>query len=139
MPKPPHWPINALFYSIIDHFGYQVEEFDEEHLEGPQVVRVEALDEVVGQDPLLLGSLLLVQDEGVEAGDDVLDFAALPHLEDGVRCVEHQGLEVCWCSRRTNLLLFQILLGYYPKPWAYICVHMFGLRLPQMAWLGVFP
>ena len=41
----------------------------------------------------ILVALLLVQDESVQSGNDVLDFSPLPDFEDGVRNVEHEALE----------------------------------------------
>ncbi len=54
---------------------------------------VEALNEVVGQDPFLVRPFTLVQDQLVQPGDDGPDFAAFPSLEDGVREVKHESLD----------------------------------------------
>ena len=45
------------------HHVDEVEELHEEHLERPEVVRVHALHHVVRQDSLLLGAVLLAQDD----------------------------------------------------------------------------
>ena len=63
----------------------EVEELDEEHPQRPEVVRAEAVDEVLGQDALLLGAVPPVQDQLVQVRDDILHLATLPRLKFNLR------------------------------------------------------
>ena len=63
----------------------EVEKLDKEHSKSPEVVRAEAVDEVLGQDALLLGAVPPVQDQLVQVRDDILHLAALPRLKFNLR------------------------------------------------------
>ena len=57
-------------------------------------MRAQTLDEICGQDLLLLPPVLLLEDQPVQARHDALDLAALPGLEDPVRKVKQAALDI---------------------------------------------
>jgi hypothetical protein len=56
-------------------------------------VAVKTFNEIIRQNSLLFTSLLLVEDQLIQSGDDGTNFAALPGLENGVREVKDETLK----------------------------------------------
>ncbi len=54
---------------------------------------VKTFNEIIRQNSFLFASLLLVEDQLVQSGDDGTNFAALPGLENGVREVKDETLK----------------------------------------------
>ena len=71
----------------------EVHDLRQEDLDGPDIMSVEIVHQILGQNFLLAGAVRPVDNYGVEAGDDPCDLAALPGLAEEVRDVEETGLE----------------------------------------------
>ena len=54
---------------------------------------VKTFNEIIRQNSFLFASLLLVEDQLVQSGDDGTNFAPLPGLENGVREVKDETLK----------------------------------------------